>query len=50
MINLDIKITFKKIIKALVFKIDGGDINAKNVLIKQNITILFQIFVLQFKI
>ena len=50
MIDLDAEVFAEKVIVALVFKINSGSIHTAIVLMNQNITILFQIIVLAFKI
>lgn len=44
-VDLNAKMFAKKIIVTLVFKIDGNSIYIKNILSKQNITVLLQIFI-----
>lgn len=49
-IDLNVEISAEKTIIALVFGIDDGNIYAKKVLTKEDITVLVQILVLGFKI
>lgn len=49
-INLDIEISAKKIMIALVFKINNSDIYMTIILINQDIVVPFQIVALEFEI
>ena len=48
--NLNVKITSEKLIVALIFQIDDGNIHMAMTLVNQDITIIFQIVVLKCEI